>query len=237
MLSMKVIFVFAHPDDESFSSGGTIADLTQKGITVKLITATRGEKGQFGNPPVATRENLGKVREKELREAGKVLGISEIFFLGFKDGNLINTPKKEIVNKILEILEKENPDIVVTFNKEGGSRHPDHMTMSAAATSAFKKYMIKANKHVKLYHAELLRSFVGELKKQGIMYNAYGEIKGTPDFKITTIVDIAKTIDKKIEALKCHRTQNKDWERFLKRLKNQKAHFEYFRLIKENGIV
>lgn len=234
---MKLILVFAHPDDESFSSAGTVAKLTKKGVTVKLITATRGEAGMVGEPPVTTHKNLGKVREEELKTATKVLGISELYFLDFIDGTLKDMPVKLISSKILEILKDEQPDAVVTFNEEGGSRHPDHIKTHEAATDAFKDYMKTVQKHVKLYYTASPRSFIEKLKKSGIMYSSYGEIKGTPDREITTIVDISETVDKKIKALMSHKTQHKDWEKYIKRKDHPEFKKEYFKLVMENSII
>ena len=75
---MKVLMVFAHPDDETFSLGGTTKKLTREGHKIILITATKGEAGMLGDPPITTRENLGKVREKELKRAAKITGIKKI---------------------------------------------------------------------------------------------------------------------------------------------------------------
>lgn len=233
---MKIIFVFAHPDDESFSSAGTIAKLTQKGVDVKLITATRGEAGQLGDPPITTQEELGKVREEELKTVTKVLGISEIYFLDFVDGALSQTPLKLISDKVLEILQEEKPDAVVTFNEEGASLHPDHIRMHEAGTAAFKEYIKTAKKHVRLYYNASPRSFIEKLRKMGIMYSVYGEVKGTPDEQITTTVDISDTVDKKVEALMSHKTQHQDWEKYLKRKNEPEFKKEYFRLVMENNI-
>ena len=106
---MKIVFVFAHPDDESFSSGGTIAKLAKKGEKVILITATRGEAGEVGDPPLTTKENLGKTREKELRNAAKILGVRNIIFLNFIDGTLFRN-LKALSKKVLSTLREENPD-------------------------------------------------------------------------------------------------------------------------------
>ncbi|MDO8460953.1 MAG: PIG-L deacetylase family protein [bacterium] len=233
---MKIIFVFAHPDDESFSSGGIIAKLTKEGNTVKLITATRGEAGQLGNPPITTKENLGKTREQELRKVAKILGISKIYFLDFKDGTLSKIPKKLLVDKIHSILQLEKPDVVVSFNKEGGSRHPDHMRISFSATEAFEKYLRSAKKHVRLYHSEIPKTLLKKLSQDGTDYKAFGKIMGTHLSKITTVVDISSTLDLKIKAIKCHKTQNKDWERYLKRMHYKEFKYEYFSLVSENNI-
>lgn len=234
---MKIVFVFAHPDDESFSSGGTISKLTKEGNDVVLITATKGEEGQIGNPPITTKKNLGVTREKELLCAAKVLGISKVHFLGFHDGDLNKLAKGKIKSKVLSILNNESPDVVVTFNKEGGSLHPDHIQINKSATEAFLEYMKDVKKHVRLYYSSMPKSFIEELKARGLTYNIYGEIKGTPDEQITTIIDISDTINDKINALKCHRTQNKDWERYLQKLEETKINKEFFILVKENFIV
>ncbi len=233
---MKIIFVFAHPDDESFSSGGTIAKFTKEGNTVKLITATRGEAGQVGNPPITTKEDLGKTREEELRKVTKILGISKIYFLDLKDGTLSKIPKKLLIDKIYSILQLEKPDVVVTFNKEGGSRHPDHMRISLCATETFEKYLRRAKKHVRLYHNEIPKTLLKKLSQDGTNYKAFGKIMGTDLSRITTVVDISSTLDLKIKAIKCHKTQNQDVVRFLKRANHKEFSFEFFSLIKENSI-
>lgn len=233
---MKIIFVFAHPDDESFSSGGTIAKLTKKGVYVKLITATKGESGQIGNPPITTKENLGKTREKELHKAAKILGIKQIYFLGYKDNELVRIAEKEVIKKILRIFKAEKPDVVVTFNEEGGSLHPDHVQIHKTTTMAFKQYLKIVNKHVRLYYTTNPRKFINKLRKLGMAYNVFGKVRGTPSTKITTIIDISDVIKLKIKALKCHQTQHQDWERYLKRFEHNEMRFEFFRLALENII-
>ncbi|MCL5438950.1 MAG: PIG-L family deacetylase [Patescibacteria group bacterium] len=234
---MKVIFVFAHPDDESFSSGGAIAYLTNRGVSVKLITATKGEAGQVGNPPLTTKEKLGKIREKELRNAAKILGISKIYFLGLIDGTLHKIDSKTIAKKVLEIFKKEKPDAVITFNEEGGSKHPDHIQMHKSTTIAFFEYQKISDKHVRLYYTVTPKSLIEQFNKSGLSYNVFGKVEGTDDKLITTTVNIKNTINIKIKALKCHKTQHKDWERFLKRINLLKFRHEYFRLVSENNIV
>ena len=233
---MRFLFVFAHPDDETFSSGGTIAKLTSAKHKVKLITATRGEVGQPGTPPITTMEELPKVREQELRRAAKILGISEIFFLGFIDGKLRYARNENLENKILSIFKKEKPDVIVTFDKTGASNHPDHKAIGRAATNAFFKYKDLVNKHVKLYHTAMPRSFVKQFEKQGLDYSAFGKILGTADKDITTLVNIEKALNIKIKALKEHKTQNHDWERFLKRIEKSQFNYEFFKLIHEKEI-
>lgn len=233
---MKVIFSFAHPDDETFSSGGTIAKLVKNGVIVKLICATRGEAGSTGDPSLCKHEDLPKVREEELKKAAGILGISEIIFLGLVDGTLHKIPQSKIVESVLQILQKEKPDVVITFNKTGGSNHPDHKAIGKATTKAFEKYMQLAKKHARLYHNVTPKSFIKMFEEKGLSSNAFGKVKGVIDKQITTRVDIKDTFDIKIKALKCHKTQHKDAERFFKRAGQFDLKQEFFQLISENGI-
>jgi LmbE family N-acetylglucosaminyl deacetylase len=234
---MKFLFVFAHPDDETFSSGGTIAKLTSQKHKVSLITATKGEAGEPGNPPITTREKIGEVREQELRRAAKILGISTIHFLGFIDGKVRYARNKKLEQKILSILKREKPDVIITFDKTGGSNHPDHKAIGRAATNVFFEYKNLVNKHLRLYHTAMPRSFIKQFEKQGLSYNAFGKVRGVVDKNITTFVDIEKTLNTKIKALKEHKTQHQDWERFLKRMEKSKFKYEFFKLINENELV
>lgn len=232
---MKVLFVFAHPDDESFSSGGTIAKLAKQGHTVKLITATKGEAGQTGG--LCRQEELGRVREKELRNAAKVLGISQIFFLGLLDGTLSNVPVSHLADKVLAILKKEKPDTVLTFDKHGGSNHPDHKAMSVAGTQAFNTYIKSAKKPVRLYHTAVPKSYLAKYREKGLDYKAFGDMIGTADSEITTVIDIKDSYPIKVKAFKSHKTQQKDWGKFLKRSSLVDLKKEFFELIRESDMI
>ena len=232
---MKYLFVFAHPDDESFSSGGTIAKLIKRGEKVILITATKGEKGQLGDPPITTKKNLGATREKELRNAAKILGIGDISLLDFVDGTLVRNIES-LKKKIFKIFTEECPDVVVTFDKRGGSNHPDHKAISKATTKALEKYMVYSKRRVCMYHTAVPRSYLKRYEKAGVEYKAFGEMKGTPDEDITTIVDIRETYAIKLRALKEYKTQKKDTDRFLKRTSFVNLKKEFFELICENSI-
>lgn len=230
---MKFLFVYAHPDDESFFSGGTIAKLTSQKHVVKLICATKGEAGMTGD--FATKENLGSVREEELRNVAKVLGISQLFFLEFIDSTLLEN-QNELEQKILEIYKSETPDVVVTFDKYGASNHPDHIAISNAATAGFKTYLDFTQKYIRLYHTAVPRSLVEKYRGTEFGYKAFGEMKGTLDSEITTVIDIKDFINKKLAAFMCHKTQKHDISIFSKSpiFSQQK---EFFELILENNLV
>lgn len=234
---MRLLLVFAHPDDETFSSSGTIVHLTQSGVEAKLITATRGEAGMLGDPPLATRKTLGKIREAELRDAAKISGISQIYFLDYIDGTLKDIPTAELVDKILPVLKSEQPDIVITFEKNGISMHPDHIAISKATTQAFKSYMADADHHVRLYHVCLPESHLKIHQEAGYRYEHFGKMEGTPDHEISTKVDITHVYDTKVKAMKKHRTQKKDYEALIQRAQLIPGNkHEHFKLIAENHL-
>lgn len=235
---MKLLLVFAHPDDETFSSSGTIIKLVKQGFEASLIMATRGEAGMLGEPPITTRKNLGKVREKELKQAAKITGISKIFFLDFIDGTLHKISQKRLQKKILPIVKKERPNMVITFEKNGISMHPDHRAISKATTESLLEFMKTAESPTKLYHVCLPSSHVKIHHAAGLKYEHFGKMEGTPDDEITTRVDITKVYSQKKKAMKCHKTQKKDCETLFKRnelISGKK--YEHFKLVAENYII
>lgn len=235
---MKTMFVFAHPDDETFGTGGTIAKLSKEGVTVKLICATRGEVGERGSPPICSREDLPKVREEELLTAAGILGIDEVFFLGFIDGTLHTLLPSKLVKPILTLFEKEKPDVVFTFHTKGGeSGHNDHISISKATNKAFNLYANSQKKRVRLYHRVTPRSFINKLKKDNMLHMPFGKVHSTANSQITTVINISDVLDKKIKASEAHKSQHQDWERIKKRKKFDEFLYEYFTLVYENGIV
>jgi len=233
---MKVLLIFAHPDDETFGCGGTIAKLVSEGVEVNLITATTGQAGMTGKYGDITPDELGKIREQEHARAGKILGISNIHYLGLMDGEVSKHSIPELAEMLKSLIEKENPDIAITFEKNGASNHPDHKQMSRAATEAFKQWMKKADKHVRLYHLAVPESYLKAYQKAGLMMTAFGTPQGTPDENITTIVDTTDFFEIKDKSAKMHVTQASDWERFGKRMDIVDLRKEYFELVAENSL-
>lgn len=232
---MKYLFIFAHPDDETFTSGGTIAKLTKSGNIVKVISATKGEAGDLGDPPVSSRDKLGEIRVKEQLAAAKILGVNEVFFLNLPDGTLAKLRNEELVISILSIIKKEIPDTVVTFDKNGVSNHPDHIAISKAATVAYHQYSKTQLKKTKLYHTATPKSYLEIYEQKNLTYSAFGKQRGLPDHMITTKVRIDFEI--KDKASRKYKSQHKDWERFLKRKKVVDLNFEFFLLIHEKDII
>ncbi len=234
---MKVLFIFAHPDDETFGSGGTIAKLIKDGHDVSVITATDGQSGMTGEYGNITPEELGQIRRKEQSEAAKILGIPEnkTTHLGMMDGTLADKSEDELVSVIKPALEKENPDIVITFEKNGISNHPDHKMISKVATESFKQWMKNAGKHVRLYHIGVPKSYMEKYEENGLSNKAFGETPGVPDENLTTIIDTTDFFETKDKAARAHASQKSDWDRISKRKAHVDLKKEFYQLIAENS--
>ncbi len=216
----RFLFLLAHPDDETFGPGATIAKYAKGGAEVHLATATRGEAGMLGDPPVTDREHVGEVRTRELGEAAGVLGIGEIHFLGFLDGQLPDVPREQLVERAVEVVRRVRPHVMVGFGPEGVSRHPDHKVMCEVALAAFDRaadpawypgHFLHGGRPwapSKLYQFEL---------PQEVLAGWGVPLAGVPRAKLTAVVDTSQEVETKIRAFQCHRTQKKDIDRILGR--------------------
>jgi bacillithiol biosynthesis deacetylase BshB2 len=134
----KLLAVFAHPDDESFICGGTLAKYAGEGVDITLVSATRGEMGRrMGNPPYLNRETMPAAREAELRQACAALGINDLRFFGIRDKTVEFEDEHMLVSRIQEIMKELEPDVVLTFHETLGG-HPDHCAIGKATTAAYK---------------------------------------------------------------------------------------------------
>ncbi|MBE3119223.1 MAG: PIG-L family deacetylase [Candidatus Atribacteria bacterium] len=151
MSKLTLLAVLAHPDDESFGMGGTLALYASRGVDVHLVCATRGEVGEVAPELLKGFESIAKLRESELRCAVGVLGLTGVHFLGYRDsgmpGSLDNThpqalaaqPLDEVAAKVVRHIRELKPQIVLTFDPIGGYRHPDHIAIQRATVRAFKQ--------------------------------------------------------------------------------------------------
>ena len=147
---LTVLAAFAHPDDEGFGFGGSLAMLAARGARITLVCATNGDVGEISDPSLATPENLHQVRQEELREAMKVTGVQDVRFLGYRDSGMDGTPDNdhprslhqapsdEVVAKLVEIIREVRPDMVFTHDPTGGYGHPDHITVHSRTVQAFQ---------------------------------------------------------------------------------------------------
>jgi LmbE family N-acetylglucosaminyl deacetylase len=132
----KMVAIFAHPDDEAFGTGGTLAKYAAEGVEVHLIMATRGEAGQSANPDIIATQPVGLLREKELRDACNCYGLAELHLLGYLDGQTALVPPSEPVFKIVEILRRLKAQVTLSFGPDGVYGHFDHLVVHRWAAAA-----------------------------------------------------------------------------------------------------
>jgi len=123
------VLVWAHPDDETYLSGGTAGSLVDLGHRVVAVTATRGEAGGPNTTPAALAETA-QVRTAELDAAMRLLGVSEHVWLGYADGCCAEADPEPAVGRLVGLFDDVRPDTVLTFGPDGFTGHPDHRTVS-----------------------------------------------------------------------------------------------------------
>lgn len=182
-----VLVIFPHPDDEAFGVSGTIATYVESGTPVTYVCLTLGEMGRnLGNPPFATRESLPKIRRKELVDAANILGIQDLRMLGLRDKTIEFEDDEELTKTMSAFIEELNPSLIITFYP-GYSVHPDHEATGRAVVRAVGQ--IAPDARPKLHCVAFSNDSLAEL--------------GEPDI----INDITAVEDKKIAAIKAHRSQ------------------------------
>lgn len=210
----KVMIVLAHPDDPEFLCGGTVARWIDEGREVIYILATRGEKGS--DDPAMTSEQLAYIRESEQRAAARVLGVKEVVFLDYPDGELM--PTLQLRRDLTRLIRRYRPDIVITSdptNRYGNEgyfnhlNHPDHRAISDAALDA-----VFPAARDRLTFTELWRKERLEPHKVREIY--IGEAR-EPD----AWVDITDYIEAKIAALHEHKSQIRDSEGLAQRIRER----------------
>lgn len=132
---LRLAALLAHPDDESRIVGGTLALYASRGARVSLYCATRGEAGDPSLPP----ERVGRLRERELRAACSILGVTTLRLGRFPDGGLDRADPDDVVADMVGFLRAERPQVVVTFGPDGRTGHPDHVAVGALAETAFDR--------------------------------------------------------------------------------------------------
>ncbi len=133
----RLLGVFAHPDDEVFCAGGTIADRVDAGASARILSLTRGGAGRISHVNLATRATLGSVRAAELAAAGAVLG-AEAYCLDFPDGGLAEVERDRLVQATVDQIMDFEPDTVISFDETGAYGHPDHIVACEVAVEACK---------------------------------------------------------------------------------------------------
>lgn len=221
---LRLLAVAAHPDDESLGWGGTLAKYAAEGVQTYLATATRGERGWFGdeadNPGL---EALGRIREGELRSAADVLGIGRVDFLDYIDGDLDQADPVEAAGKIAALVREIRPQVVITFGPDGAYGHPDHIAICQFTTAALvcasdaKCHPNQAGDYpphsvAKLYYMLVTRD------EMRIYQSVFGDLvmhidgverrsAGWDEWAVTAQIDVEEHWPTVWRAVSCHRTQ------------------------------
>jgi LmbE family N-acetylglucosaminyl deacetylase len=193
----RVLVVTAHPDDVDFGAAATVASWTKAGIEVAYCICTSGDAGGFDDTP---RAEMGPLREAEQRAAAAVLGVEDVRFLRHPDGRL--TPSLELRRDISREIRRFRPERVLTQSPEIwwqrlGASHPDHRAAGEAALAAVYPDARNPFAHPELLADEGLEAWtVDELW-----------IMGAPEDRVDHPVDVTDTLDRKVAALREHRSQ------------------------------
>ena len=224
-----LLLVHAHPDDEAISTGGVMLKARAEGHRVVLVTATRGEVGEIYNMDEASsRPRLGEIREKELENAARILGVNRGEFLGYRDSGMVGTsdnanpasfhqaPLDEAAGKLIEIIREERPEVIVTYAEDGTYGHPDHVKAHQVTNVALDQLLRASESWTpkKLYYTviprSLMQAFMDALPEEARQQQQESTIQiiGTPDELVTSTVDVSDFIDRKREAFLAHVSQN-----------------------------
>jgi len=222
--------VFAHPDDE-IGMAGAFRRYHDEGVMTALVCATRGEVGEISDPALATPETLGQVREQELRAACRIMGVEELSFLDYVDGQLADADTLEAVGRIVRHIRRLRPQVVVTFGPNGGYGHRDHIAIHHYTKAAFQQagdpqaYSeqladgLRPYAPLKLYYTAYPRNLMRRMLEQAMSaqpdFNPFGNVAtipleemGTADEEITTELPLDDALYAvRTQASEAHRTQ------------------------------
>ncbi|MGY1805291.1 PIG-L deacetylase family protein [Blastococcus sp. SYSU D00922] len=211
----------AHPDDESFGCGSTIAHAAARGAEVTVVCATRGEAGE--TVPGTVDGDLGTVREAELRRAAARLGVARVELLGYRDsgfdgdlpdGSLCAAPVDEVARTLARLIAELQPQVLLTL--DGSDGHRDHLHIGAAAREAVADAAGPAPLLVEYcLPNSLLRGWLDEMRavRPDTAYHALDPAGlGREDADITDVVDTSDVLDRREAAIAEHRSQVSPFE-------------------------
>lgn len=135
-MTRRLLCVFAHPDDEVFCAGGSLARYSAQGCEIMVVSATKGDAGQIRDANIATRRTLGSVRAGEFQRSCQHLGVQHAVCLDYGDGTLKNLDLQVLVAEVVRIIREFRPEVVITFGPDGAYGHPDHIAIGEATTIA-----------------------------------------------------------------------------------------------------
>ncbi|OYD09743.1 PIG-L deacetylase family protein [Paludifilum halophilum] len=196
-MAHHILFVYAHPDDETFSCGGTIARYAERpDVRISLYCATRGEAGSPGTPPLCRQDELGAFRARELESAAGILGIDHVLIRDYGDKKLKRMPEGSLSDDIEGVIHASKPDAVITFPPHGISGHPDHQAVQKATFQAIHR--VDPDAKIRFYYTVIPESTA----------SSASPVHRTPDHEVTTRIDVTPYRQTMMEALQQHRTQH-----------------------------
>jgi N-acetyl-1-D-myo-inositol-2-amino-2-deoxy-alpha-D-glucopyranoside deacetylase len=220
----RLLLVVAHPDDETFGCGSVIAGAAAGGADVTVCCATRGEAGELVAGCELGAGTLADLRVRELHEAGQVLGVRHFELLDFVDSGmegeagvdtLVGAPLEAVVDAVGQVIERTDPDVVVTLDPTGGDGHRDHIRIAEATTEAVRRQPTGAS----LYHWCIPRSVLLRwLERTREVNPDSGHLDldrsglGRPSEDITTVLDHAEHLDLRRQAIARHASQRSPFE-------------------------
>jgi LmbE family N-acetylglucosaminyl deacetylase len=196
-----LLCICAHPDDELYGAG-LFAKLARQAVSVYLVCLTRGEGGGLGDPPIATRETLGEVREGEMRCAAEALGVTGLEFLDYIDPVGDGEPKVPVhepgrlMAEIIAAIEHYQPEVVLTHGSNGEYGHPAHRLLHKLV----KEAVVSLGGRAPLLYS--FNAFCPDRDRQDEM---------NVDDPVHFVVDVMPYIEQKIAAFACHRSQREAW--------------------------
>jgi LmbE family N-acetylglucosaminyl deacetylase len=222
-VARTLLAVHAHPDDETIATGGTLARYAAEGVRTVVVTCTSGDLGEGADPDIAA------LRQRELRKAATVLGVSRLVNLGYLDSGMPGWPDNhrpgaffaaelsEAAARLEAIIQEEQPQVLITYDETGGYGHPDHVKAHQVTLAALQE----ASSVAKLYFVRIplgwSSRFVAALRAVGIDApasaatgaNAGPQVHqvGVSDDLVTTVLDVRAYVDTKRNALACHSSQ------------------------------
>jgi len=224
-VTVRLVGVFAHPDDDTYVLGGTLL-LHPGAIEPTLVFATSGEAGPIADGTGATRETLGRVREAEQAAFLEAVGYAGAAtrFLRHPDYRLPEVPFERLVGEVEAVLREVRPQVVVSFGPDGLTSHHDHIRAGEAAAEAFRRAKAAAvdpgEAFQRLYQAAYPRSavdrFYAGVRRGGFDYGEEGrlfDLTGVPDDRIAVRVDTRAVAARKWGAILRHRTQLDEHQR------------------------
>lgn len=209
-LAVRIFVSYPHPDDESFGPSAVLAKYARQGADITGLFFTRGDQGDSHIRPRPSAEELGRLREQDLRDATAVIGFREIEVLGYPDGGLADVPRAELEAHVERHLRQEQPDVVITFGPNGITRHPDHVAIHLATAAVFHRLREEGLPLRELYYDALP-------PERAIERGLQDEPDGQPN----TFIDVSETLAVKLEALRMHARHIADAREAVARLERE----------------